>query len=55
MKFPQPCVVTIPRHTTVSSVEGELASSIFEVVGTITEADLDAAVLAPFGMTWSLR
>ncbi|MFD9546307.1 hypothetical protein ACFWBG_02910 [Nocardia salmonicida] len=55
MKFPQPCVVTIPRHTTVSSVEGELATSIFEIVGTVTEADLDAAALAPFGMTRSLR
>ncbi|MFF5034064.1 saccharopine dehydrogenase NADP-binding domain-containing protein [Nocardia salmonicida] len=46
MKFPQPSVVTIPRHTTVRS-EGVLAKSIFEIVGTVTEADLDAAPETP--------
>ncbi|MFE3318868.1 saccharopine dehydrogenase NADP-binding domain-containing protein [Nocardia sp. NPDC059195] len=47
MKFPQPSVVTIPRHTAVRSVEGVLAKSIFEIVGTVTAADLDAAPETP--------
>lgn len=46
-KFPQPSVVTIPRHTSAASVEGVLAESIFEVIGTITEADLAAAPETP--------
>lgn len=46
-KFPQPGVITIPRHTAVGSVEGVLASAIFEVVGTVTEADLDKAPETP--------
>lgn len=46
-KFPQPGVITIPRHTAVGSVEGVLASTIFEVVGTVTQADLDKAPETP--------
>ena len=47
MKFPQPAVVTIPRHTKVRSVEGVLAKSIFEVVGDVTEEDLANAPERP--------
>ncbi|MGS2805866.1 saccharopine dehydrogenase NADP-binding domain-containing protein [Nocardia sp. MW-W600-9] len=47
LKFPQPSVVTIPRHTTVGSVEGVLAKSIFEVVGTVTEEHLALAPESP--------
>ncbi|MFI5499284.1 saccharopine dehydrogenase NADP-binding domain-containing protein [Nocardia asteroides] len=47
MKFPQPSVVTIPRHTTAGSVEGVLAKSIFEVVGTVTEDHLAVAPETP--------
>ncbi|MET9216346.1 MULTISPECIES: saccharopine dehydrogenase NADP-binding domain-containing protein [unclassified Nocardia] len=46
-KFPQPSVVTIPRHTQAGSVEGVLATSIFEIIGTVTEADLAAAPETP--------
>lgn len=47
MKFPQPNVITIPRHTAVRSVEGVLAKEIFDVVGTVTEADLEHAPQVP--------
>ncbi|QLY32610.1 saccharopine dehydrogenase NADP-binding domain-containing protein [Nocardia huaxiensis] len=47
MKFPQPSVVTIPRHTTAASIEGVLAKSIFEIVGTVTESDLANAPETP--------
>lgn len=60
VKFPQPSVVTIPRHLTVGAVEGVLARSIFDVVGTVTEADLAAApeapsVPAPYSMIVDIR
>ncbi|MRH90927.1 NAD(P)H-binding protein [Nocardia sp. SYP-A9097] len=47
MKFPQPNVITIPRHIAVRSVEGVLAKEIFEIVGTVTEADLANAPETP--------
>ncbi|KAF0846504.1 saccharopine dehydrogenase NADP-binding domain-containing protein [Nocardia caishijiensis] len=46
-KFPQPSVVTIPRHTAVGAVEGVLAKEIFDVVGTVTEADVARAPEQP--------
>ncbi|MEV0684391.1 saccharopine dehydrogenase NADP-binding domain-containing protein [Nocardia sp. NPDC050378] len=47
VKFPQPAVVTIPRHTAAASVEGVLAKEIFAMVGTVTEADLERAPETP--------
>ncbi|MEV0648112.1 saccharopine dehydrogenase NADP-binding domain-containing protein [Phytomonospora sp. NPDC050363] len=46
-KFPQPGVVTIPRHTKAGAVEGVLATAILDVVKDVTEADLAAAPEAP--------
>ncbi len=60
VKFPQPSVVTIPRHVTAGAVEGVLARSIFDVIGTVTEADVAAApevpsAPAPYSMIVDIR
>ena len=47
MKFPQPSVVTIPRHTTASWWRAYSRSRSSTIVGTVTEADLDAAPETP--------
>lgn len=36
-KFPQPPVLTVPRHTEVASVEGVLAAEILSTLGSFTE------------------
>ena len=46
-KFPQPGVVSIPRHTEVGAVEGVLATAILDVVKDVSEADLAAAPETP--------
>ncbi|GIG66908.1 saccharopine dehydrogenase NADP-binding domain-containing protein [Phytomonospora endophytica] len=46
-KFPQPGVVSIPRHTKTGAVEGVLATAILDVVKDVSEADLAAAPETP--------
>ncbi|WP_280405035.1 saccharopine dehydrogenase NADP-binding domain-containing protein [Nocardia brasiliensis] len=46
-KFPQPPVLTIPRHSAVSYVEGVLATSILDTLGGFTAAVVDALPEAP--------
>lgn len=46
-KFPQPPVLTIPRHSDVSYVEGVLASSILDTLSGFTAELIDALPDAP--------
>ncbi|MEU1993238.1 saccharopine dehydrogenase NADP-binding domain-containing protein [Nocardia gamkensis] len=46
-KFPQPPVLTIPRHSDVSYVEGVLATSILDTLGGFTAELIDALPDAP--------
>ncbi|MEU2041003.1 saccharopine dehydrogenase family protein [Nocardia niwae] len=46
-KFPQPPVLTIPRHSDVSYVEGVLATSILETLGGFTAELIDTLPDAP--------
>ncbi|MFI7671305.1 saccharopine dehydrogenase NADP-binding domain-containing protein [Nocardia sp. NPDC049526] len=41
-KFPQPPVITIPRHTDVSYVEGVLDTAILDLLGSFTEEIIDS-------------
>ncbi|WP_378736572.1 saccharopine dehydrogenase NADP-binding domain-containing protein [Nocardia brasiliensis] len=46
-KFPQPPVLTIPRHSNVSYVEGVLATSILDTLSGFTEEIIDSLPDAP--------
>ncbi|WP_435591242.1 saccharopine dehydrogenase NADP-binding domain-containing protein [Nocardia sp. bgisy118] len=46
-KFPQPPVLTIPRHTEVASVEGVLAADILATLGSFTEQLIEQIPDAP--------
>ncbi|CAM4513609.1 saccharopine dehydrogenase NADP-binding domain-containing protein [Nocardia ninae] len=46
-KFPQPPVLTIPRHSDVSYVEGVLATSILDTLSGFTEEVIDTLPDAP--------